>query len=421
MNNSLHEYLNSLIEYQERPAITDDHGMCSYQRLLEITYLKQIRYSHNEISTYMLTPDPSVDNITTILALVLCRKSLILCSKGDLKELSKNQGIRFSPVTASPSENLFVVHDPFPDNKLFLLTSGTSGTKKLVQMNFMNLVKNARDVLQLYPLSANDTVLSILPLFHVFGLVSLLGVLTVGGHIIISNRAVTKFLHRPEGPYIVHSVPSVLADILPIISKQAVQQVLSAGAPLSCVIADKYQRLGIPVFEAYGLTEACGAVAIGPFKQMKVLPTRDAFFCINQIFVSEDLADCYLGEEPFEECFPTGDLGEILEWDILSITGKLKEIIVLPNGEKLHPTVLEDRLLTVPGIKEAEVFQYADGTIVAEIYTVEAEQTIKEEVEKLNRDLPKFLQIKGYSIHRCPLEKTETGKLKRRQTLWKNI
>jgi len=142
---------------------------------------------------------------------------------------------------------------------------------------------------------------------------------------------------------------------------------------------------------------------------------------VNQIFVSEDLADCYWGEEPFKECFPTGDLGEILPWDILSITGRLKEIIVLPNGEKIHPTVLEDKLLAIPGIKEAEVFQYADGTIVAEIYAVEAEQVIKEKVEKLNRDLPKFLQIKGYNIHRCPLEKTETGKLKRRQTLWKKI
>lgn len=421
MGDNLHEYLNNLIEYHERLAITDDHGTCSYQRLLEIIYLKQIRYSHNEISTYMLTPEPSVDSITTILALVLCRKSLILCSKEDLKALSKNQGIHFLPVTASSSENLFVVHGPFPDNKLLLLTSGTSGNKKLVQMNFMNLIKNARDVLELYPLTSSNTVLSILPLFHVFGLVSLLGVLTIGGHIVIGNRATTKFLHQPECPYIVHSVPSVLADILPIISKQAVQQVLSAGAPLSCVIADKYQQLGIPVFEAYGLTEACGAVAIGPFKQMKILPTRDAFFCVNQIFVSDDLADCYWGEEPFEECFPTGDLGEILPWDILSITGRLKEIIVLPNGEKIHPTVLEDKLLAVSGIKEAEVFQYADGTIVAELYTVEAEQTIKEEVEKLNRDLPKFLQIKGYNIHRCPLEKTETGKLKRRQTLWKKI
>lgn len=411
-------FLNNLVKYREQPALTDDHSTCSYDRLLSMVYSKAMHFSSNGVLTYLFALEPSVDSITTILALLLCRKSLILCSEGDLEDLSKNHSIRILPVTASASEKLFIVHNAFPKNKLFLLTSGTSGAKKLVQMNFTNLVKNAQDVLQLYPLTANDTVLSILPLFHVFGLISLLGVLTVGGHIIIGNRAVTKYLHQEQRPYIVHSVPSVLTDILPLINKQAVKQVLSAGAPLSCVTADKYQQLGIPVFEAYGLTEACGAVAIGPSGRMKVLPTRDAFFCVNQIFVSEDLADCYFGEEPFEECFPTGDLGEILQWDILSITGRLKEIIVLPNGEKIPPTVLEDKLLAVPGIKEAEVFQYADGTIVAEIYTTETEQAIKEKIGILNRDLPKFLQIKGYNIHRSPLEKTETGKLKRRQALW---
>lgn len=320
----MHEYLNNLVKYRELPAITDGHGTCSYDRLLAMIYCKATRFSSNGVSTYLLTPDPTVDCITTILSLVLCKKSIILCSRTDLTE---NLTIKRFPVTGTSSENLFIVQDNLPNNKLFLLTAGTSGTKKLVQMKFMNLIKNARDVLELYPLTSSDTILSILPLFHVFGLISLLGVLTVGGHIVVGNRAITKFLHQQECPYIIHSVPSVLNDILPLISKQTVQQVLSVGTPLSCVTAEKYQQLGIPVFESYGLTEACGAVAIGPLGRMKVLPTRDAFFCVNQIFVSEDLADCYLGEEPFEECFPTGDLGEILPWDILSITGKMGEAI----------------------------------------------------------------------------------------------
>lgn len=412
----MYEYLNSLVKYREQPAITDDHGTCSYDKLLAMIFCKATHFSSDRISTYLLTPEPTVDSISTILSLVLCKKSIILCSRTDLTE---NLTIKCFPVTETSSENLFIVQDIFPKNKLFLLTSGTSGTKKLVQMKFMKMIKNAQDVLQIYPISSTDTVLSILPLFHVFGLVSLLGVLTVGGHIVIGNRAASKLLHQTEHPYIVHSVPSVLAEILPLVEKSTVQQVLSAGAPLSHITAAKYQHLGIPVFEAYGLTEACGAVAIGPYGKMHILPTKDVFFYTDQLYVSEELADCYYGEAPFPECIPTGDIGKILPWDTLSVTGRAKEMLILSNGEKLHPSKLEDRLSVCPGIKEAEVYQRTDGTIATEIYTTESVQFIHATIATLNQELPKELKIMECIIRHTPLARTETGKLKRRSTMWK--
>ena len=410
------EYLDSLVKYWEQPAITDDHGTCSYNKLLAMIFCKATHFSSDRISTYLLTPEPTVDSISTILSLVLCKKSIILCSRTDMSE---NVDISVSLVTASLSENLFIVRDIFPNNKLFLLTSGTTGVKKLVQLDFMKMVKNAQDVLQIYPISSTDTVLSILPLFHVFGLVSLLGVLTVGGHTVIGNRAASKLLHQTEHPYIVHSVPSVLAEILPLVEKSTVQQVLSAGAPLSHITAAKYQHLGIPVFEAYGLTEACGAVAIGPYGKMRLLSTKDVFLFNNHLYVSEELADCYYGETPFPECIPTGDIGEILPWDTLSVTGRAKEMLILSNGEKLHPSKLEDRLSVCPGIKEAEVYQRTDGTIATEIYTTESVQFIHATIATLNQELPKELKIMECIIRHTPLARTETGKLKRRSTMWK--
>lgn len=130
---------------------------------------------------------------------------------------------------------------------------------------------------------------------------------------------------------------------------------VSGGAPLSSDIAKVFIGLGVPILQGYGLTETSPIISANthennipasvgvPFPGIEIRITdQDELLCRapnvmlgywnNRTATNECIDD--------QGWFHTGDKAKI-ESDHIFITGRLKEIIVLANGEKVPPADME--------------------------------------------------------------------------------
>ena len=112
--------------------------------------------------------------------------------------------------------------------------------------------------------------------------------------------------------------------------------------------------------------------------------------------------------------FRTGDIGKY-ENEVLYITGRTKNVIILSNGKNIYPEELELELMNIDGITECMVYE-ENHLLTAEIYSDsqinEVEITVG--IHDLNRSLPIYKQIASIKFRKDEFEKTTTKKIKRR-------
>lgn len=341
-------------------------------------------------------------------------------------------------------EPLKDLHKGEPDDTiLMLLSSGTSGRSKIVEITNENLSAYPNEVFeQLRPARESGELhhyenLIVLPLFHIGGVIPIVGELARGNSLLISNAR--QFLQdlgtRKFEKLIV--APAMMKRILERAEKnakvaqtlQTVREVLCLGAAMSPVLIQALHDRDILPRTYYGLTETTGTVTYrGPYRDGACCTVAD--FCEIKI---EDEEICVRGKNVMkgyyknpeataeairDGWFHTGDLGRIDEDGYLYVTGRRKNIIVLSNGENVSPEVLEDKLYACPLIDECVVC--ADGEeIAANVFSVAAaaDETKAEEirafVKQLNRRLPRVEQIRKLNLSAEELPKNSTGKLLR--------
>ncbi len=122
----------------------------------------------------------------------------------------------------------------------------------------------------------------------------------------------------------------------------------------------------------------------------------------------------------------TGDLGYVTEDRQLFITGRVKNLNILSNGENVSPEAIEKKFADFPLVKEIMVYAENDR-IVAACYpdTAFAERehiddipaAIQAYTDKLNTTAKSSHYIADIVIRSEPFEKTESGKLKRKETV----
>ena len=149
------------------------------------------------------------------------------------------------------------------DVSLVLYTSGTTGFAKGVQIPWRQVVFNAVNTALACELTAQDTALAMLPLFHTGGLHCLATpVLHQGGRVLLVDgfdpARVIELLRAGEVTTTI-AVPTmyqrlldagVAAEPLP-----AVRSLLCGGAPCPLPLLDAYHDAGLPLRQGYGLTE----------------------------------------------------------------------------------------------------------------------------------------------------------------------
>lgn len=202
------------------------------------------------------------------------------------------------------------------------------------------------------------------------------------------------------------------------------------GAPINenCVIG--FHDFGVNVLCGYGITECSPIVSTmrnehyEPKSVGVVHPGVEVRIQDGEVQVKGNIvfSGYYKNEEATYEAFDgewfkTGDLGAY-ENDMLYINGRIKNLIVLPNGKNVSPEELEQKIMdSISEINEVIVYE-RDGLITAELYCAEADDSKKSNVEKkvfeFNKTLPTYKQIGNVIFRDTEFPKTTTKKIKRR-------
>ncbi len=282
---------------------------------------------------------------------------------------------------------------PSPDDvALVLHTSGTTSRPKIVPLTQANLCASARNVRQTLDLGESDRCLNVMPLFHIHGLVAAtLASLSAGGTVICAPGFLApEFFGWVDDtrPTWYTAVPTIHQAVLAratangeIIARRPLRFIRSCSSALApTVMAELEQVFGVPVVEAYGMTEAahqmsCNPLPPGVRKAGTVGPAAGAEVGIMDatgrllpagatgeiVIRGENVTAGYENNPAANETafvngwFRTGDQGQLDADGYLTITGRLKEIINR-GGEKIAPREIDEVLLTHPAVGQAVAF-----------------------------------------------------------------
>jgi acyl-CoA synthetase (AMP-forming)/AMP-acid ligase II/acyl carrier protein len=276
------------------------------------------------------------------------------------------------------------------DIALMLHTSGTTSRPKRVPLSHANLCASAHNIAATLELQPGDLCLTVMPLFHIHGLVAcVLAPLGAGGSCVcVRSFQADQFPGWLEvfKPTWVSAVPTMHQAILDCardisIPPGSLRFIRSSSAALPpTVMAGLEKVFGVPVIESYGMTEAAHQMASNPLpprvrKAGSVgLPSGPRIAILDE--AGKELESGCRGEvaimgpnvtrgyENNPEAnasafsagwFRTGDQGYLDEEGYLFITGRLKEIINR-GGEKIVPREIDEALLLHPAVSQAVAF-----------------------------------------------------------------
>ncbi|MBY8977773.1 AMP-binding protein [Rhodobacteraceae bacterium NNCM2] len=278
------------------------------------------------------------------------------------------------------------------DTAFVLATSGTTSRPKVVPLTQLNISHSAENTARALELTAQDTLLGVLPMHHAHGLISgLMSTLASGASVICMPRfdapGFFDLLQRMR-PSWYTAVPAIHQAVLEAAASypegcrdHSLRLIRSASAPLP---AERFAALsalfGVPIIETFGMTEATSQIASNPLApgrqkarsvgvaagpEIAILGDDGAHLPPGQngeiILRGPNIARGYDDPEATRAAFTqdgwfrTGDLGHLDDEGYLFIVGRLKEVINR-GGEKLLPQRIEAVLSQHPHVREAAVF-----------------------------------------------------------------
>ncbi|MBQ8641790.1 MAG: AMP-binding protein [Clostridia bacterium] len=233
-----------------------------------------------------------------------------------------------------------------------------------------------------------------------------------------------------------------------------INKIICGGAALDASLIPVFESFGISMYEGYGITECSPLVAVTPYFKRKCGSIGPAVPCCEVRITGSVLTDdghitgevqvrgdnVMLGYYNNAEAnsaaftddgwFRTGDVGYMDKEGYITITGRMKSVIVLDNGKNVFPEEIEEYLGKIDLITESVVVgrEEEDGstkltavifpnTAVFEEKFADQDTDIYKEIQKeitnLNKKLPSFKQIHKLEFRKTEFEKTSSRKIKR--------
>ena len=387
--------------------------------------------------------------------------------------------IRFEdcpPDINTPESNWFG-----PENNdttaVIIYTSGTTGSPKGVMLSFSNIIFNMNAVIEPGIFSANSQVLMLLPLHHVFPLVgSLMLPIYAGGTVVICPSMQTADLMKTLADNKVNlllGVPRlyemIYRGLMAKINKSFLARtflklvylthsrklgkalfkkvhdglgghlkfMIAGGAALNTEVGKFFYALGFEILEGFGMTEAApmitfprpGHIKIGSTGQSlpgSLVEIRDGEIVAKgpNIMKGYYKRPDETAEVIIDGWLYTGDLGRIEKDGFLYITGRKKEIIVLPNGKNINPVELEIKLEDLfPAIKEVGVFLYKEmlHALIFPDFKFLSDNNIKDipayfresVLSPFNAGMSSYKRIMQFTLVNSELPRTRLSKLQR--------
>ena len=283
-----------------------------------------------------------------------------------------------------------------PDDIAFLqYTGGTTGRPKGAMLTHGNMVANAEQTAAwVSPVlkEGEETVVTALPLYHVFALTAnLLMFVKLGGtNVLITNpRDIPRFvaeLRKTRFTAItgVNTLFNALLDApgfdaVCAASRGVLKVAVAGGMAVQRTVAERWQRAtGIPLVEGYGLTEASPIVCANPIDAREFSGRIGVPVPSTEVAIFDERGDAVEIGETGEICvrgpqvmrgywnapeetartftadgwLRTGDMGRMDGRGYVEFTERRKDVIVV-SGFKAYPTEIEDVAMLHPGVTDA--------------------------------------------------------------------
>ncbi len=294
------------------------------------------------------------------------------------------------------------------DTAVLLYTSGTTGKPKGAELTHFQLYMNCTVAGELFEFREDDIGVAVLPLFHVFGLSSVLNVTTrYGGTMVLVPRfemdpvieAIEK--HRCT---IFSGVPTMYFALLNTdlsgrdLSSLRVGVSGGAAIPGEVIRAFEEKFPGCVILEGYGLSESASTTTFNiNAEQRKVQSIGKPIWGVEVRIADDELKELPIGSENVGEIlirghnimkgyykkpeateeafkggwFHTGDLGYKDEDGFFFIVDRKKDLVIR-GGYNVYPREIEEVLYEHPAVAEAAVIGKPDDKLGEEVVAIVA-------------------------------------------------
>jgi len=418
----------------DAPALRYGSQTLSYAGLYERAAARAEELRGEGKSCLGLLADGSMDCVVELFAANMAGLQLVMLDASADTELLKTL-IRYTDVDllwgdeelrdTLSSARMEGVRDG--EGKILFFTSGTTERAKAVVLTDRSLCQSAWNGSAKLPLTPEDTLLCLLPLGHVFGFVcGLLWGLSCGACVAL-GRGARHYIDDCDfyRPTALSAVPMLLGFLLrQRCANPELKLVLVGAGDCSPALLQAAAAQGLRVCFGYGLTETSSGVAISvkgdPFA-MEVCPD-DTITLAEDGEILIEAPTCmmqgyYKRPDATREVLRggvlrTGDLGRFDGEGLLHITGRKKDMLVLPDGTKIFLPEYESALMGALGHTELAVTLREDRPVL--VWSGAADEAeIREKIRPLMRALPRGQQISQILITDEALPRTATGKIKR--------
>jgi acyl-CoA synthetase (AMP-forming)/AMP-acid ligase II len=285
--------------------------------------------------------------------------------------------------------------DPDADLVVLPFSSGTTGVSKGVMLTHRNLVANMEQIRSVHRIGADDVLVGVLPFFHIYGQTVVLNLgLSQGATIVTMPRFnMTRFLdvleqHQVTRAHVAPPVVLGLAQVPEVEGRDlALKVVISGAAPLDADTAERAgERLGAPIRQGYGMTEASPVTHIASDEDLEdqdpgaigpLVSSTEARLVDPETGEDTDgdgelwirgpqvmrgyLADAEATAATLTEdgWLKTGDVARVEEGGVFRIVDRVKEVIKY-KGYQVPPAELEALLIGHPAVADAAVIPMPD-------------------------------------------------------------
>lgn len=377
-------------------------------------------------------------------------------------------------------------HVDTPDELAIInYTSGTTGHSKGVMLTYRSLLSNlqwAKDEIgNMY--EPNGNVISFLPLAHMYGMMlDLIAGFAMGQHISFLNRLPSPSLIieacNKLHPSVIASVPLVVEKIvrkeifpiietnrmkimlnMPIVGNKVkervremtinlfggnVKELIIGGAGLNREIEAFLTSIKFPFTCGYGTTETGPMITFSrydsyvthscgrPVVNMEVkIDSPDPANARGEVLTRGDntLIGYFKDKEATDQAlkdgwFHTGDLGTMDENGNLFLHGRIKNMILGPDGQNIYPEEIEDKLNSMALVSESLVVK-RENKLIALVYPDyeyaskmgfnedDLQKIMTENLQNVNEVLPHYCKLNGIRLQKTEFQKTPKKSIKR--------